>query len=187
MKLIVGLGNPGTEYETTRHNAGFLAVDYLMEKWLEEGRIEKPSISKDKTYIAYETKYTRDDGKHESITFLKPLTFMNLSGTSVKKYLSYHRTIDITKDIWISHDELDIPFGKIKISHNRSSAGHNGVQNIIDLLGTKEFSRMRIGVASERPVTISGEKFVLGKFSATEKKALPEVFETIKKGLELSL
>ena len=168
MKLIVGLGNPGTEYEMTRHNAGFLAIDYVLEKWKTENRVSDIKTVKTKQYEAFETQYVFDDGSKESLTLLKPLTFMNSSGSAIQAYCALHNDIDISEDLWVLHDELDVPFGFLKVAYNRSAAGQNGVQNIIDQLGTKEFSRIRIGIGSQHARKGPSQDYVLKNFSATE-------------------
>lgn len=187
MKLIVGLGNPGTEYEMTRHNAGFLAIDYVLEKWKTEGRIGDIKKVNTKQYEAYETTYLFEDGTKEVLTLLKPLTFMNNSGNAIKAYSSLHKDIDISEDIWILHDELDVPFGSLKVAYNRSAAGQNGVKNIIDALGTKEFNRIRIGIGSEHARKASSQDYVLKNFSSTEKRTFPVIWDFVKETLERAI
>ncbi len=168
MKLIIGLGNPGTEYEKTRHNVGFLALDYLNENgdfsnWKKDKRanalVAESGTGKDKVIIA------------------KPQTFMNLSGQSVQSLVaSYQLPV---ANITIIHDDIDIPFGEIKIQSNRGSAGHNGIKSIIDHLGTKDFTRIRIGVMPTNidKTHIDTKSFVLKNFSKEEQNQLPELFK----------
>ncbi len=161
MKIIVGLGNPGKRYESTRHNAGFMAVDALQSSWkFRVWKIDKKSNSAVSSGTL--------DG--EKVYLLKPQNFMNASGETVSKFVSYHKTLP--KDILVIHDELDLPLGDVRLIFNRGSAGHKGVQSIIDKLGTKNFSRIRIGVAQKKTEKIEADKFVLGHFIKEEKKIL---------------
>ena len=148
MKLIVGLGNPGIKYKKTRHNVGFRIIDEL-----------KKSL-KDK----------------DDIILLKPNTFMNNSGKAVKKAIENWK-LKIENCIVI-HDDIDLLFGDIRVSNNSSSAGHKGVQSIIDELGTKDFSRIRIGIRQD---TITKKqdtnKFVLENFTKDEEKHLPKIIK----------
>ena len=192
--LLVGLGNPGKEYERTRHNAGFLFVDYFFEKYREEfgfsdWKLQKKmkseiSVGKIKSGVTGRLKLSpigeslRSDGK---IILMKPRTFMNLSGEAVSAAVKYYKLK--LENFIVTHDEIDLALGKYKMSKNSSSAGHNGVQNIIDMLGTKDFTRLRIGVDNRADKQIATEKYVLGKFTAAEmkilKKILPEISEEL--------
>lgn len=163
MKIIVGLGNPGKEYEKTRHNVGWLIIDELMKD--SEGQ-------KDKRANCF---YSKKKFGKEEVIIVKPLTFMNNSGQMVGYLQKKHRIK--TEDIIVIHDDLDIPLGKIRINQNRSSAGHKGVQSIIDHLKTKNFIRIRIGVKPENEVKIPAEKFVLKNFSKKEEKTLKQVMQ----------
>ncbi|MBI2552006.1 aminoacyl-tRNA hydrolase [Candidatus Uhrbacteria bacterium] len=137
MKLIVGLGNPGKEYEKTRHNVGFLAVDGIardlqFSKWKMEKKLEAEVC---RGFIA---------SCCEDVILAKPQTFMNNSGAAVKKLtVNYRLTTD---DLLIVHDDLDLELGTLRLSYGSGSAGHNGVQSIIDALGTKDFWRLRVGI-----------------------------------------
>ena len=172
MKIIVGLGNPGEQYKNTRHNAGWLALDNLLGevKWRE-----------DKKFNAL----TYAEGE---FLFVKPLTFMNNSGQAVQKILNYYKLLpknfgllkkkdaDLNEVLTVIHDELDLNFGEYKIATDSGSAGHRGVQSIIDYLKTKKFTRLRIGIKNELlKVHIPPEKFVLDPFSRDERKRLPEI------------
>lgn len=172
MHYVVGLGNPGTKYEHTRHNVGrkFLYVVAHTE--------QLPEWSKDKGAQALST---RGVVASHPVVFLLPETFMNKSGESVR-YLVNKKDMEPDKLI-VVYDDVDLPIGDIKVSFGRGSGGHNGVASVIQALGTKDFTRIRIGVASKglfgtvkRP---SGEKLsghVLGKFSKREEKKLEEAF-----------
>lgn len=155
IKLIIGLGNPGEEYENTRHNIGFIILDKMAEMF--NGRF---SINKKFSAMTCETKI---DGK--KVILAKPQTFMNSSGKSVLAIKNFYRLKP--ENIIVAHDDKDIPSGEYKIQSNRSSAGHNGVQSIIDCFGTKNFSRLRIGIKPRKDVADTS-KFVLGKISKNE-------------------
>ncbi|MCK4553938.1 aminoacyl-tRNA hydrolase [Candidatus Parcubacteria bacterium] len=169
MKLIIGLGNPGEKYEKTRHNAGFLTVDKLVSS------SKYPGLSTQSKFNAEISQGTIDD---EKIILAKPQTFMNNSGQAVKAIVDYYK-IDL-ENIIVIHDDLDIPLGEYKISKNKNSGGHKGVQSIIDYLGTKDFTRTRIGIGvQDLSCKIPTEKFVLEKFSGKEMGIVEEVIEKI--------
>ena len=173
MKLIIGLGNPGKEYLNTRHNLGFLFVDKLQK----ELRLSDfANNSKFNSEIA-EGFYGED-----KILLVKPQTFMNLSGEAVRKILDFYKLTPA--DLIVIHDEIDLPSGKFKIATDSSSAGHNGVQNIIDQIGTQTFKRVRIGIgettADGTPSCRLGvHDFVLGKISAEELEKLASIEKEI--------
>lgn len=154
MKLIIGLGNPGKEYENTRHNIGFQVIDTCTscEGWQSkfDGLFKKSMIGS------------------ESVIFLKPQTFMNRSGFSVVKFVNYFH-IEL-EDILVIQDDLDLDMGKYRLKRNSSSGGHNGIQSIIDQLGTNTFLRLKIGVSHDR--SINTADYVLGKFSQDETELL---------------
>ncbi|MCI8575524.1 MAG: aminoacyl-tRNA hydrolase [Bacilli bacterium] len=156
MKLVVGLGNPGEEYRSTRHNVGFMVLDSFLGDVLWQKKFNGEFY---KTMI-----------ENEPVIFLKPLTFMNLSGQAVQQFAHYYH-IDIT-DILIIHDDLDLPLGSYKLKRNSSSGGHNGLKSIISCLNSESFLRLKVGVTYQR-----GENtidFVLGRFSKKEKELLEE-------------
>lgn len=151
MKLIVGLGNPGVKYEKTRHNVGFMFTSELANKYNLKFNLEK----KLKSNIAI----TTING--EKVFIIQPQTFMNLSGEAVLAVSKYYG-ID-TSDILVIYDDMDLPVGRVRIRPNGSSGGHRGMQNIIDLLQTKEIKRIRIGInGCEKDKVID---YVLGAFS----------------------
>jgi len=169
MKIIAGLGNPGEKYQTSRHNAGWLFIDSL---------IKEPKWQENKKFKAL----IHEEGE---LLFVKPLTYMNESGYSLIKIMSYYNLIpknlvlfkkkncDLSENLLVIQDELDLDFGKIKISINSGSAGHKGVQSIINHLKTKNFKRLRLGIKNEMLKTkIPADKFVLQSFSKTELEAL---------------
>lgn len=154
MKLIVGLGNPGRQYEETRHNVGFKVIDRLSERL---------NIPVDKA--KFNGVYGQGIIAGEKVLILKPLTYMNLSGECIRPLMAYY---DINvEDLLVVYDELDLPVGKIRLREKGSAGGHNGMKSIIQHLGTQEFKRIRIGV--DRPN--NGMKiadYVLGRFPTEE-------------------
>ncbi len=172
MKLIVGLGNPGKEYERTRHNAGFLFLDFLHETWDLEPFQPTPKW-----------KGSVSAGMHagEKVMLIKPETFMNRSGESVAAIMSFFKIA--VSDVIVIHDDLDIASGAFKIGSGSGAAGPNGVSDLIDKLGTKDFTRIRIGVGRP-PENVPAESFVLSPFSDEELVALRETFTEILKNLE---
>lgn len=160
MILIVGLGNPGRKYSKTRHNIGFMVLDFFADKYgLKFNKRDDYMISM---------------GNVEGIEviLMKPLTFMNLSGRAVKKILEEKTIKALPDSLIVVHDDLDLPIGKIKIKKNGSSGGHRGVQSIIDSLGTKNFIRLKIGIG--KPSGIDPSDYVLSPFSRQEKVVIKE-------------
>ena len=164
MKLIVGLGNPGREYKNTRHNMGYMLIDKIAD---EKGL----SFDKEK----FKAKYLEYIYNDEKILFIKPLSFMNLSGGVIKKYVDFYK-IDL-KDILIIHDDLDMSFGRIKIVNDSSSGGHNGIKDIENNLGSKNYTRLKIGISNDK--TINTKDYVLSKFSNEELKQLDGIFSNL--------
>ncbi len=159
--LLVGLGNPGKEYDGTRHNVGFEAVDYFVDKHDEMGGWnEKKSL---KSFIA-----TGQLGQTRVIA-IKPTTFMNLSGEAVHAVMQFYK-IPVNYVV-IVHDELDIKFGSIRTRVGGTAAGHNGIKSITELAG-ENTGRIRVGIGPKRPAQIDSADFVLGKFTATQQKQL---------------
>lgn len=162
MKLIVGLGNPGKEYENTRHNAGFLTINKLCEKL---------NIQLDKSKCKAIYGIYRYNG--EKIILAEPQTYMNLSGESVVSLMKFY-DIDI-KDLIVIHDDLDLPVGKIRIRYQGSCGGQNGMRNIIDLTGTGQINRIRIGISNNK--AIDTKDYVLGKFNKEDAKIFNEAID----------
>lgn len=150
MKLIIGLGNPGKDYKNTRHNVGFIVLDnYLnINDWKEK----------------FNALYHECRINGEKVIFVKPLTFMNLSGDAVVKFVNYY-DVNID-DILVIHDDLDLPFLTYKLKKNSSAGGHNGVKSIINRLSSDAFARLKIGVSHDR--SIDTKDYVLGNFSKVE-------------------
>lgn len=165
MKLIVGLGNPGKKYEHTRHNMGFDCIDLFSE-------LAQIDIDKE----AFKGLVGRGQVFNEEVYLLKPQTFMNLSGESVREIVSYFK-IDIS-DVIVIYDDLDLEPGKIRLRLSGSSGGHKGIQSIIDNLGTSDIKRIRIGIGKPVYDTID---YVLGKPLKEEK---PLIDEAIKNAVE---
>jgi PTH1 family peptidyl-tRNA hydrolase len=161
MRLIVGLGNPGIQYEHTRHNAGFMVVDRLAKDF---------NISSDKK--KFETLYGRGTIEGHGVILAKPMAFMNRSGPPVQK-LAYFFKIP-SKDTLVIHDDIDLAFGRLKIKEKGGHGGHKGLKSIIDAFGEGEFIRLRIGVGRsevENDVT----DHVLGRFTEGEEKVLDQI------------
>ena len=159
MKLIVGLGNIGEKYCFTRHNAGFMVLD----KWgLEEGFTFKEE-KKLKAFIA----------RHADLIFVKPATYMNLSGEAVRAVMDYYK-INV-KDILIIYDDIALDLGKIRFRANGSDGGHNGIKSVIQHLGTKDFDRLKVGIGPQP--NIPSENFVLQNFSKEQMQDLKDVLK----------
>lgn len=163
MKCIVGLGNPGKQYEQTRHNIGFEVVDTLSNRW-------NIPLSQSK----FKGLYGIGLYNGEKVLLLKPLTYMNLSGESVRAVVDYYQ-LDL-ENILVIYDDLDLPVGKIRLRQKGSPGGHNGIKSITAHLGTQQFNRIRIGV--DRPDTgMSVPDYVLGKFHQEERPIIREAAE----------
>ncbi|MEK7102246.1 MAG: aminoacyl-tRNA hydrolase [Patescibacteria group bacterium] len=167
MKLIIGLGNPSKTYEKTRHNAGYAVLDALAAE------LHLPAWTNAPQDI--QAKVTDMLVEGEKIIFAKPETFMNNSGFAVAALMKYF-TISGDK-LLVAHDDLDIPLGEIKAQHSRGAAGHNGVDSIIQQLGNKNFSRVRVGIGPGRKPADSA-KFVLGRFGLFEKSRIKKGVST---------
>ena len=156
MILIVGLGNPGKEYENTRHNTGFKVIDLVAEK-LNVGAPQKK----------FNGLYHKIKSNNTDVILLKPQTFMNLSGECVIQFMNYFK-IDI-QDLLVIHDDLDLPVGKIRIKNTGSDAGQRGMRNIITHLGTSDIHRLRVGIDNDKRIpTVS---YVLGKIESDKQEA----------------
>ncbi len=188
--LIVGLGNPGSKYEKTRHNAGFIVLDSLCNDFKFEKKFNAEIckvIQKGKGFLDSSLHEVARNDREEAgkIIFLKPQTFMNLSGKAVKSFADFYKVSP--KNIWVIHDDIDIPFGEIRIKENGSSAGHKGIQSIIDNLGTENFWRFRIGIKNEKLGQIETEDFVLQRFCSEEEKVLSEIIGKCRNEIEKSI
>lgn len=171
MKIIVGLGNPGKEYEKTKHNLGFLFLEYLENKY--NFKITKKAFDS----LILETKF-----KDNKVVFVKPQTYMNLSGNAVQKVKSFYK-VD-SKDIIVIFDDIDIPFETIKYKTTGSGGTHNGMKNIVQCLGTKDFSRIKIGLGGLKHDNQDLKDFVLQNFNKEQLEKLQNVFEKAEERLD---
>ncbi|OGY41825.1 MAG: aminoacyl-tRNA hydrolase [Candidatus Buchananbacteria bacterium RBG_13_36_9] len=163
MKFIIGLGNPGPEYQNNRHNIGFQTLDQLSANF----KLEK--------------KFKAEISKGDNFILAKPQTFMNNSGQAVKALKTFYKIKP--ENIIIIHDDIDLPIGKIRISQGSSSGGNKGVDSIIKEIGSKNFIRIRVGIANSQRVKIPADKFVLQNFNPSDKKILkylmPQILEAL--------
>ncbi|MFA6028094.1 MAG: aminoacyl-tRNA hydrolase [Patescibacteria group bacterium] len=167
MKLIVGLGNPGKKYEKTRHNIGFMVVDQIASDF----KINK--------------KFESAISKENNIIIAKPLTFMNESGRAVAKIAKFYKIKPA--NIFIIHDDKDLNFGSMRVKGTGSSAGHNGVQSIIECLGTKDFVHIRLGVKNIHTPKTDTADFVLSNFSVDEQKNLKDIIIAANEAVEMAI
>lgn len=182
MKLIVGLGNPGKQYSATRHNVGFLVIDYLAEKL---------DIKVDK--IKFKSVIGEGFAGTEKIVLAKPQTYMNLSGEALLDMVQWYKLNPA--DILVIYDDLDLPAGKLRLRMKGSAGGHNGMKSIIYLIQSDEFPRLRIGIGRPQNEKIETVNHVLGKFSEEEAKIMAEavakaaaaVLTVLDKGVEKAM
>ncbi len=180
MKLVVGLGNPGEQHEETRHNTGWIMLDFLLGNKIDW----KPANGTKLLYY-------KDSIGGKPTEYIKPTTFMNNSGVAVSFLKDKHKLN--LKDIVVIYDDVDLPIGKMKISYDRSSGGHNGLESIIKKLKSREFVRIRVGIAPTTPTGKTrkpkGEeamlKFLLGKYKEPELKELKKLSKKINGALEV--
>lgn len=165
MKLIAGLGNPGSKYKNNRHNLGFMVLDYYL------------------TTIGLSWRFSQDWicywAKSDKAVFVKPTTFMNKSGVSIAAVGAFYK-ID-SSDILVACDDIDLPLGKIRLAFDGLSAGHHGIDSVIESLGGVDFGRLRIGVGRPKNTKEDPADFLLSDFSADEKEKLGEI---VKKGAD---
>lgn len=191
MKLIVGLGNPGKKYERTRHNLGFVVLDALLQDLTE---VEKTTWKMDKKFNSQLSII------NSQLLLAKPQTMMNASGFAVKKLTSHFALPP--SSLWVIHDDVDLPLGKMKIRLGGAAAGHHGVESIIDKLGTDQFVRFRLGIGHPKEKLKiknqklkSVEKYVLTEFGSEEKsevkkmakKAVEAIGVALEKGLDRAM
>jgi len=170
MWLIVGLGNPGTKYAETRHNIGFEVVDKLAGRW---------AIQVDKR--KFDGRTGGGTFRQEQVLLLKPETFMNLSGQSVRAALDFYKLEP--KDLLVIVDDLALPVGQIRVRPQGSAGGHNGLSDIIQKVGTDRFGRVRIGIGSPPPRMDSAD-YVLGRFGSQEKVLIGQAVEKASDAVE---
>ena len=175
MKLIIGLGNPGDKYQDTWHNVGFLAIDYYLKT--------NGTDAKSKKKFSSEIYEIANPG--EKLILAKPQAFMNNSGKAVADLANFFKIKP--NDIWVIHDDIDLPLGKIRISQNATAAGHKGVQSIIDNLGSQEFVRFRIGIHPQTESKTPTEDYVLQKIGKDASIVIEKALEEIAGAIEVSL
>lgn len=173
MWLIAGLGNPGQEYQNTRHNIGFMFLDYWKDNLPAHTNVIVKKECKSQTY------HIKSNSEH--IILCQPLTYMNLSGFAVQSLMTYYK-IPLTH-LLVIHDEMDLPYGVCKFQKNRGAASHNGVQHIHNQLGSQDYIRLRFGVGKPQG-HLSGRDYVLNDFSKEEQEKLPLLMTKIKDGIE---
>jgi len=174
VKLIVGLGNPGVEYQFTPHNLGFLAVDRIAEQC---------GVVVNNRHCHAQTARARIG--NEDVVLAKPETYMNLSGMSVRELVEKYETQPAT-DLVLLYDELDLPFGILRVRPRGRSAGHNGVESVISALGTQEFTRIRMGVAPDFLVS-DGAKYVLSQFKKAQYPVVDQVLDAAAEAVKMIL
>jgi peptidyl-tRNA hydrolase, PTH1 family len=179
VKLIVGLGNPGIEYQFTPHNLGFLTIDRIAHGLGIEVRNRQCRALTARALIDSKTI------AGEPVILAKPETYMNLSGLSVLELVAEHQ-VDVQRDLIVIYDELDLPLGAIRIRQRGSSAGHNGMESILGALGTDEFLRIRLGIAPDHKVT-DGVKYVLTPFRKAQEKIVDEILDTAVQAVDVIL
>lgn len=179
--LIIGLGNPGREYKDTRHNIGFMLIDLLAERLNARGmKVQSKAIVISALY------------EERKIILAKPQTYMNLSGQSVQGLLNFYKIP--FENLLVAHDDLDIPFGTIRIRPTGGPGGQRGMADTIEQLGTKDFPRLRLGIGRP-PGRMQAKDYVLQNFSKDEQKLLPEIlsrgadatFEFVMNGLNMAM
>jgi PTH1 family peptidyl-tRNA hydrolase len=172
MKMVIGLGNPGEKYKNNRHNSGFIIIDEFKKSW------NFPDFEMSQKFNA---EISEGNQNEEKIMLMKPQTFMNDSGEAVKKIMDFYKLTP--ENITVIHDDLDINLGEFRISTDSASAGHKGVEDIIDKIGTQNFRRVRIGIEGEekrRTRTVPGDVFVLQSFSEEEIEIIKNLAKEIK-------
>jgi peptidyl-tRNA hydrolase, PTH1 family len=176
-QLIVGLGNPGSKYDQTRHNIGFVAIDALARGW-------QINLAENRKFQGIFGEGRAGAGK---IRLLKPTTFMNLSGQSIRAVMDWYKLP--AEAVLVIYDDMDLPLGKIRLRQSGSAGGHNGMKSTIAHLGDQNFPRLRIGIGAPKEGDPDKQviSHVLGRFSTTEERILPEVLKLIEDAVEMSL
>ena len=172
MKLVVGLGNPGIEYQFTPHNLGFLAVDRIAEIYRATAGNRHCRAQTGKAVIG-----------GERVLLAKPETFMNLSGLSVRQLVEEYQA-DVARDLVVIYDELDLPLGMIRLRQRGSSAGHNGVESVIGALGTEEFVRIRLGSAPDHPVR-DGAAYALAPLKKSQYPVVDQMLDAAAEAVQV--
>lgn len=167
LRLVAGLGNPGREYDRTRHNVGFLVADALARR----ARVD----------FAHESRWDADTARAGAVTFMKPMTFMNLSGESVGGFSRFFK-LDPSQ-VLVVLDDVALPLGRLRLRKTGSAGGHNGLESVLVHLGTERVPRLRVGIGGARG-SLTGH--VLGKFSADEQEMLDQAVESAADAVELA-
>lgn len=168
MKVIVGLGNPGKKYQNTRHNIGFMVIDLMLKKHIILSEKER-----------FQSKFIEVEIQGERIYFLKPQTYMNLSGNALQELVQFYK-LDPKTEIVVVYDDKDLPLGKIRLRKQGSAGGHNGMKSIIQYLG-EEFCRIKCGIGSPNGSVVD---FVIGDFQKKEESTVQEMLERVVLSLE---
>lgn len=191
MKLIVGLGNPGEKYEATRHNLGFIVLDHFLKNFEPVQKKDWEDSIKFKSEIA-QIDWQPKDGKLQKVILAKPKTYMNNSGMAVQLIKSFYK-VDLS-DIWIIHDDFDLPIGSMKIRFGGASAGHHGVESIIAALNSDKFWRFRLGTGEShtrgkiaKHKIRAADDFVLNSFGRGESGKVRELIKRADKAIETGL
>lgn len=171
MWLVVGLGNPGAKYTLTRHNVGFMAVDVFARS------LGAPAFRDEQN-----SKFVKLKIDDQDLVLLLPQTFMNKSGIAVQQYMQFFKIPP--EQVIVLHDEVDLPFGALKIVKNRGAGGHNGLKSINETIGTQEYTRMRIGVGRSANTNIDTSDHVLQNFTKEELEKLRPQLEDIGDAIE---
>lgn len=172
MYMIVGLGNPTKDYKGTRHNVGFDAIDALGEKY-------KINVDSKKHKGIYGSGYIEGN----KVVLIKPQTYMNLSGESVREFIDYYK-VDPETELIVIYDDIDLEVGQLRIRKKGSAGGHNGIKNIIAHLGTQNFNRIKVGVG-EKPRGMDLADYVLGHFSKADRVMVDEALNHTVAAVEL--
>jgi len=191
MKLIVGLGNPGDKYQKTRHNLGFMVIEQFLKDFEPVSKTQWEDSQKFKSDIIH-IEWQPKHGVLEKVILVKPKTYMNNSGFAVQLLTTYYKIL--STDIWIVHDDIDLPLGFMKIRFGGASAGHHGTESIIEKLHTDKFWRFRMGIGyTNHKSQITNHKlrpvddFVLGKFSGAERGKVRALIKRGAKAIEMGL
>lgn len=195
MKLIIGLGNPGERYEKTRHNLGFVVIEQFLKDYEQVRKTVWEDSKKFKSDIV-ELEWKPKVGPLEKVVLAKPKTFMNNSGMAVQLLTTYSKLE--TRDIWVVHDDIDLPLGSIRIRMGGSSGGHRGIDSIMQQLGNEKFWRFRLGIGHPYKNTDSKDQhhksyvrdvddFVLKQFTASERGKVKELIKRASKAVQMGL
>ena len=174
MYLIAGLGNPGKQYERTRHNMGFDTIDELVDRHRIPG-----------SGMQHKAMYGKGMIAGEKVILAKPLTYMNLSGDSVREFINYYK-MDPETELIVIYDDIDLEPGQIRIRKKGSAGGHNGMKSIISQIGTQNFYRVKVGVGA-KPVGWDLADYVLGRYSTKEREEVDKAIEEAADAVEVIL